>query len=47
MVSEYKRANDAQGCRNTVEVLALLLPNPAPPSVVGGTKRPDGLMESR
>ena len=30
-----------------MEVLALILSNPAPPSVVGGTERPDGLIDSR
>lgn len=30
-----------QGCGKTVEVLALVLSNPAPPSVVSGTVLPD------
>jgi SWI/SNF-related matrix-associated actin-dependent regulator of chromatin subfamily A3 len=36
-----------QGCGKTVEVLALILANPAPPEVVSGTVTPDVLIQSR
>ena len=36
-----------QGCGKTVEVLALILSNPAPCSIVSGILRADGLIESR
>lgn len=31
-----------QGCGKTVEVLALILANPAPPEIVSGTSTSDG-----
>lgn len=37
----------AQGCGKTIEVLALVLSNPAPPQIVSGTVRPDKIIESR
>lgn len=36
-----------QGCGKTVECLALILANPAPPAVISGNVRPDGYVESR
>ena len=37
----------AQGCGKTVEVLALILANPAPPDIVAGAQTPDGYIQSR
>lgn len=37
----------AQGCGKTVEILALILSNPAPPEVLAGVKSADGYIQSR